>query len=51
MIHDAADGVVCLEHGTSKWIMMTGDDERMCDNKKDCRKGWDENCLQTTSKT
>ena len=51
LIHDGAGGVVCLEQGTDKWIMMTSGDERICDGKKDCKKNWDESCGKTTQKS
>ena len=39
-------GALCLEKMTKdKWIMLEGDDPKICDSNKDCKEGWDEICL------
>ena len=37
-------GVVCLDRSTNKWIMLAGNDPRMCDHKTDCKGAFDEIC-------
>ena len=38
-------GALCLEKVTGKWIMLEGDDPKICDSNEDCKEGWDEVCL------
>ena len=37
-------GVVCLDRGSNRWIMLEGSDPRMCDHKTDCKGAFDEIC-------
>ena len=37
-------GVLCLDQ-KNKWIMLTGNDTRICDGNTTCQGGWDEVCL------
>ena len=38
-------GAICVEKISKKWIMLDGDDARMCDSNEDCEGAWDEDCL------
>ena len=43
-------GALCLnktsDRNNVKWIMLEGDDPKICDSKKDCKNySWDEDCL------
>ena len=38
-------GAICLDKSSKKWIMLAGDDSRMCDSNNDCLEVWDEDCL------
>ena len=38
-------GAICLDKSSKKWIMLAGDDSRMCDSNNDCLEAWDEDCL------
>ena len=39
-------GVICVEQGTNKWIMLAKNDPKMCNQERDCEGGFDEhkNC-------
>ena len=47
-------GALCLDktsdRNTAKWIMLEGDDPKICDSNEDYKEGWDEVCLEKAFK-
>ena len=37
-------GAICLDQNAA-WVMLRGDDPKICDSNQDCKEAWDEICL------
>ena len=43
-------GALCLNQTSDKWIILNGEDSRICDSNQDCQNAWDEkDCTKSSN--